>query len=232
MSSEAAVGDRRFKSNQAANVARKSHDDYGKRRDAELFVGDDCDSNDCERDGDDWTSTEIVVINSPVLRNNSGNNASDHWQQPVRVTCAYGEKPRNDDAEDANAGDTVGGTALYGYHPVRRRFLVDGGRDETATAAAEDSSPEDQRRWWDKQQSYGNYCWRPKPSTLALDIHQHRHRRVNLHRHHHHHTHRLHMWTSSCCWWLLVFYAVVVLVASFARAAHSAKDGKYNDTIL
>lgn len=55
----------------------------------------------------------------------------------------------------------------------------------------------------------------------------HHHYTYRAHRpRHHHHTHHLHMWTSSCCWWLLVLYAAVVVIASFARAAHSAKDGK------
>ncbi|XP_026817002.1 uncharacterized protein LOC113556330 isoform X2 [Rhopalosiphum maidis] len=229
----AMVGERRLKSNQVARVVRKSHDDYHRSCGTSPFVG--CDSdryNYCQRDidGVDQTSAVLEGMRPPVQRDNIGGGAVHH-----RVTCNNGEKPGNVEVPVDWAKPRVTGDAdpnigdADGYHPVRRRLVADCERDEIVTvapAAADDVSPEDQRRWLDdcKQQWFGN-CWRPKPSFAVTDIHQHHHRRVHRHhRHHHHHTHHLHMWTSSCCWWLLVFYAVVVVIASFARAAHSAKD--------
>lgn len=104
------------------------------------------------------------------------------------------------------------------YHSVRQRFPT----NDTSSS----SSTEPVSVYW-----FGNCWWIRSPSTNTIgdNPHQHHHyHHLRAHRHrHHHHTHHLHMWTSSYCWWLLVLYAAVVVVASFARAAHSAKDGKY-----
>lgn len=117
----------------------------------------------------------------------------------------------DDDAADGENGTT-------GYHPVRRRSPSS---SPPPPPLPPPSTEPVATRW------FGN-CWRPKsPSVNATGDHHHHCLRVYRHRHHHH-THHLHMWTNSYCWWLLVLYAAVVVVASFARAAHSAKDGKYS----
>jgi len=232
--------ERRVKSNEVTKAAQKSHDDYRRRYDTGELVADDSNREDCQSPGnsDDRTSAAPEVMGRPVKQDNVAGGDVRNWVRSDWVTCDYGDKPGNfygtvdwtkprttGDA-DANIGATADG-ATDDYHPVRRRLFADCESDETSmAAAADDASPEDQRRRHGTQQWFGN-CWRPKPSSVVPDIHQHHHRRVHWHRHHHHHTHCLHMWTSSCYWWLLVFYAVVVVVASFARAAHSAKDGKY-----
>jgi len=242
MSSESAmVDERRVKNNQATKVARKSHDDCRRRYDSRPFVGNDSNCDDCQRPGDieDRTSVAPVVTRPSVNRDNVGGVGVRNWERSDWVTCDYGGKPGNVDGTvgwtkprttgdaDADIGATADGSA-EGYHPVRRRLLVDCERDETAAAAeAVDALAEDRRRRRPLTLQWFGNCWRPKPSSMIPDIHHHHHRRVYWHRRHHHHTHCLHKWTSSCCWWLLVFYAVVVVVASFARAAHSAKDGKY-----
>jgi len=241
MSLEPAMVDkRRVKSNQAAKVARKSHDDYRKRYGTGSLVGDDSNRDDCQRSGDsdNRMSAVLEMIRPQVKRDNVGDGDVRNCERSDWVTCDYGEKPEYVDGimdwmkpraagdADANIGTTVDGTT-DSYHPVRRRIFEDCEHSETVTAAvADDVVPEDRRRRRHGTQQWFGNCRRPKPSSPVPEIHKNHHRRVHLHRHHHHHTHHLHMWTSSCCWWLLVFYAVVVVVASFARAAHSAKDGK------
>lgn len=120
----------------------------------------------------------------------------------------------------AAANDDPTGTGTDGRRrrPVRRRVRpVDGPLENLHRPDGEQRRPDDlsgAAKW------FRNY-WRP---WLQSAVGGRQHHRSHWHRHQ---THHLHMWTSSCCWWLLVLYAAIVVVASFARAAHSAKDGKY-----
>lgn len=137
------------------------------------------------------------------------------------------ERPATADVNRVSDDDhVVAGT--NGYHPVRRRTLL---ADKPVTVAVVATPPENNRR--DREPlGWLKSCWRPTLLQLSAaddrsqqNHHHHRNHRAHRQRHHHH-AHHFHMWTSSCCWWLLLLYAAVVVIASFARAAHSAKDGK------